>query len=312
MRVAYVQRENETAYTIATYLTHAVSVMGLEQQAALAQWNKYVANPNIERSEDSTDQDPELWIATAKTRSKEKIRYEDGSFEEGSKDMKNLSSADVTALKTFALSSANSHANSFLRQKVEADPSSAASAVPELEESLTKKRKVKLAVAGPQSYAKYSRQLGLFMTSMGLAVEQMNAAQAAYDSWLTEHKSRMVPKEMASYARSLEINRKLYSLWHAGEADATTVAATLALAAQAPPTPGAPAPTTPAFRAWTLPSGSPSASRSPQGTEKGQQTAKQVSTLRMSGRCSLWFACSTCPSNFIRHGSMPRCMPTTR
>ena len=60
--------------------------------------------------------------------------------------------------------------------------SSAASGVPDLDESLTYKRKVKLAVAGPQGYSKYNRQLGLFMTTMKLANVLMLAAHDAHEA----------------------------------------------------------------------------------------------------------------------------------
>ena len=131
VKVAFVQRENEMQFTIASYLTHAESVLGMDKPAAQAKWKGYLSDPNIEN--EGTELAPLLWIPTPKTRSKERTRYEDGSFEEGSKEMKNLSSADVQALKTFALSSANSHASSFLRQKQDVDSSAPGPAAPDLE-----------------------------------------------------------------------------------------------------------------------------------------------------------------------------------
>ena len=73
VRTAYVQREDEQAFTISTYLAHAEHVLGIPKAVAAVKWKAYVDDPNIER--EGPEQDPELWICTAKTRSKEKMRY---------------------------------------------------------------------------------------------------------------------------------------------------------------------------------------------------------------------------------------------
>ena len=155
---------------------------------------------------------------------------------------------------------------SFLRQREEAPESLTGAEPPDLTETLAKKRKVKLAVAGPSSYSKYDRALGLFMTSIDIAITQMSNADVAMEKWKRDNKDRTVPKEMASYARAVEVNQKLATLWRAGAADPGTASAALALVAAAPSTPAAPgmipAPSTPAMRPWMAAPSTPAASRS--------------------------------------------------
>ena len=300
VRTSTAVHENESEFTAGTWQSWATSFGGYDSPRARAKWKEMMKDPNLDRQGEGADM--MIWACTIRTRQRTRERYEDGNFEESSKQLKNLSNQDVDSLKTFALSSASSHTSSFLRSNVGNDVAPVDEAPLALSNINATKRKINLSTAGPRAQAKHEKDLNKFVGLIEKDNTDLNSALDFYEAYLKTAGDEEVPREIILYKRVLEINKGLLGLWQLDFVEASIVSNIQLQAAQNPATPApakpagalGPVPMTPAARPWDSSSGqsppqgvSPTPSSSP--VAPGTPGGKEAKVKHSTNACTVQF-----------------------
>ena len=211
------------------FISWAMNEKALPKAEAEQWWKEHYNNPRIERDNDGYKGRLQLWIPTGSSKLVDKSRFSESSTSQGSKPMKNPTSADVEMLQEHVKRQRQSVVDPFFTQSAPAPASvtSAASVTPKPSDDHNaeaahsdveaKRPKIDVDRAAPKLMKSMEKELTAMKKNFSVAHEKAAAAMAALDS--IDLSLLVDDQALFGLLRSLDLRLHFLHRWDCSDAD---------------------------------------------------------------------------------------------